>query len=77
MPGARFVPCVGVCRSFLNPRLRRDIIDTGVTLRFPINEETGSLEICFRGEVARDICVQLFTSKYCLWTIEFRPSLMF
>ncbi|KAH7242735.1 heterokaryon incompatibility protein-domain-containing protein [Fusarium tricinctum] len=54
---------------FFNPKYRRDIIDAGVTLRFPTNEETGSLEICFRGAPSRDSCIQLFTTSSTLWNL--------
>ncbi|KAG5656902.1 hypothetical protein KAF25_011071 [Fusarium avenaceum] len=52
---------------FFNPSFRRDMIDASVMVRFPTNEENGSLAICFLGASARDICVQLFTTSSTLW----------
>ncbi|KIL84602.1 hypothetical protein FAVG1_12128 [Fusarium avenaceum] len=52
-----------------NPNFRKARIDAGVMLRFPTTEENGTLEICFRGASARDICVQLFTTSSTLWNL--------
>lgn len=55
-----------------NPNFRKARIDAGVMLRFPTTEETGTLEISFRGASARDICVQLFTSTFICRPLSFR-----
>lgn len=55
-----------------NPNFRKARIDAGVMLRFPTTEENGTLEICFRGASARDICAQLFTCTFICGQLSFR-----
>ncbi|CAJ0551484.1 Ff.00g114140.m01.CDS01 [Fusarium sp. VM40] len=67
--GCRICALLWSVLVFFNPNFRKVSIDARAMLRFPTNEENGSLEICFRGALARDICVQLFTVSSTLWNL--------